>query len=329
MQVRLIIAGLMSLVLSSVIFAETAKRVPSLNQVPAVIKSKDGLDQYREQMSGVAKPDGFGTLLPGGLTAKDIAALIAPGQDVSLATLIGAKAWPYRANSFVVIACFARTNKEYDDDKRNSKEPSCSKYYDPSRDNGRGYFDKPVYLGVLEYKLGDKPTLISSYGKPLDTKTGWKSSKLEGPRGKFNAPSSEESDLMPEEYMRFDFAPYKITEADTAIGLRLGWNEGYSGGTGYFEALSLFRIDGNRLINILSEPIYYYQDLAGSWNKDGTRNHEFLESQNVLSVLPSKTEGFYDLQIRTLKSKWKQVFVWDSKTSRYIAIASRAGTKKH
>jgi len=330
MKIQMIISGLASLFLSSFVLAATSKSVSSLDQVPTVIKSKEGLEQYREQMSGIAKPDGFGTVLPSGLTAKDIVRLIAPGQDVALATLVGAKAWPYRANSFVAIACFAGTKEEVAHDKGNSKEPSCTKYYDPSRDNGRGYFDKSVYLGVLEYKPGDKkPTQIANYGKPLDVKTSWRSSTLTGPSGKFTEPSSEDSDLMPEEYKKFDFAPFKITEVDNAIGLRLGWDEGYAGGTGYFEALALFKIDGNKLINIFSEPIYYYQDLAGSWNKDGTRDHDFLEAQNVLSILPNKTQGHYNLQIKTLGSKWKQVFVWDSELGRYVAVASISRTKKH
>ncbi len=72
---------------------------------------------------------------------------------------------------------------------------------------------------------------------------------------------------MPEEYVRFDFAPFKLTDTDTATGLHFGWNDGHAGGTGYFEALALFKIDDTRLINVLSEPFCYYQDLAGDWHK--------------------------------------------------------------
>lgn len=314
LKLNLIFAGAASLLLPLALHAEAPKHASSLGQVPSLIQNKDGLAQYAEQMNGAAKPDGFGTTLPPGFTAKEIAALLAPREKAALATLIGVKAWPYRANTFIALACFARDQKELDSDKKYDKGPSCSKYYD-----GRGYYDKPVYLGVLEYKPGDqKPTLIATYGKPLDTRTSWKSSKLVGPQGKFDVPGSDESDLMPEEYVKFDFAPYKIAEGDTAIGLRVGWNDGYSGGTGFFEAVSLFKIEGGKLINVLSEPIYYYQDLAGNWNKDGTRNHGLHESQNVLSVLPNKTQGYFDLQMRTLKGKWKKVFKWDHAAQRYV-----------
>jgi len=328
MKISMIVAGLVLSVLSSLVAAKPPKQVSSLDQVPKLIKNKEGSEQYREQMSGIAKPDGFGTLLPTGLTAKEIVALIAPGEDVGLATQVGAKAWPSRFNSFVAIACFAKTKKEYDSDKEYSKEPTCRKYYDPSQNNGEQYTYKSVYLGVLEYKADAiKPALIASYGKPLDIKTNWKSSKLEGPSQ--DVDEGEEINLIPEEYMRFDFAPFKLTDIDTAIGLRFGWNEGYAGGTGYFEALALFKIDGTRLINVLSEPIYYYQDLAGDWHKDGTRSHDFHEGQNVLSFLPNKTQGYYDIQIKTQGSKWKKVFQWDSKSAKYIAVASTARTKKH
>jgi len=327
-KISIIVAGLVLSVVSSLVMAKPPKQVSSLDQVPKQIQSKAGLEQYNEQMSGTAKPDGFGILLPARLTAKEIVALIAPGEDAGLATLVGAKAWPYRPNSFVAIACFAKTKAVFDSGKEVSKEPTCKKDYDPSQNNGEQYVDQAVYLGVLEYKADAiKPALIASYGKPLDIKTSWKSSKLEGPSQ--DVDEGEEINVMPEEYRRFDFAPFKLTDTDTAIGLRFGWNEGYAGGTGYFEALALFKIDGTRLINVLAEPIYYYQDLAGDWHKNGTRDHEVYEGQNVLSFLPNKTQGYYDLQIKTQGGKWKKVFQWDSKAARYSAVASTAKTKKH
>ncbi|NHZ80853.1 hypothetical protein F2P44_16455 [Massilia sp. CCM 8695] len=193
-----------------------------------------------------------------------------------------------------MIACFAQSKKEFASDRQSSKEPGCKKYYQPGQ--APDYLDKPVYLGVVEYQARSAgPTLVASYGKPYDIKTSWKFSGIEGPEGKFTTPGSQDSDLMPEEYRRFDFAPYQITPMETAIGLRLGWHDAYAGGAAYFEALSLFRLDGGKLVNILSEPISFHKDLAGEWNKDGTRERDVSEEQNVLSVLPSKTNGYADL----------------------------------
>lgn len=327
MQLKLIRVCLATLLLPLAVQAEAPKHAKSLDQVSALIQNKGGSEQYAEQMNGAPKPDGFGTTLPSGFSAKEIAGLLAPREKASLATLIGVKAWPHRANTYIALACFAQTQKEYDSDKRYERGPSCTKYYNPAPGNSRVYIDKPVYLGVLEYKPGDpKPILIASYGKPLDVKTSWKESELVGPQGKFDTPGSDESDLMPEEYLKFDFAPYKITEGETAFGLRVGWNDSYAGGGGFFEALSLFKIEGSKLVNVLSEPIYFYQNIAGDWNKDGTRNHDLEEGQNVLSVLPGKSQGYFDLQMRTLKSKWKKVFKWDASRSRYIAVPAKPKT---
>lgn len=319
---RILIALISFATTSSCIAAP--KSASSLGEVPQLIQSKDGLENYRNQMGGAPKTDGFGTELPKGLSARTIVNLIAPGRDSSLATLVGAKPWPYHPDWFVTIACFAQSKAEYQHDKKYAgNKPSCSKYYD-----GQGYFDKPVYLGIIAYSPdAGKPMLIASYGKPLDIRTSWKYSYLPGPQGKFDVPGSEESDLLPEEYERFDFAPYKLNESDTAFGLRLAWNDGYSGGTGYFEALALFKIEEEKLLNILSEPIYFYQDLAGAWNKDGTRNHEFHEGQNVLSVLPHKTRGFSDIQIKTIGKKAKRLFIWNEMQKRYVPTGNPTGKR--
>lgn len=315
MKINRLVIGLVLSVLSLFVTAKTPQQVSSLEQVPKLIKSKEGSAQYLEQMDGVEKPDGFGTVLPSGLSAQEIVSLIAPKEDLKLATLVGAKAWPYRPDSFVVIACFSRNKKEYDSQKKYSQEATCKKYYDSDRNRD---IDQPVYLGVLEYKANViKPTLIASYGKPLNIKTNWESSKLVVP---FQHISKNKNSIMPGEYERFDFAPFKINDTETAFGLRLGWNEGYSGGTGYFEGLALFKIEGTQIINILSEPIYYYQDIAGEWHKDSTRDHEFYEGRNVLSMLSDKTDGYYNIQIKTQDSHWKRLFKWNSKLVKYMPV---------
>ena len=103
-KISIIVAGLVLSVVSSLVMAKPYKQVSAFDQVPKQIKSNAVLQQYNEQMSGIVKPDEFGTLLTAGLSAKEIVALIAPGEDVRLGTLVGAKAWPYRPNSFIAIA---------------------------------------------------------------------------------------------------------------------------------------------------------------------------------------------------------------------------------
>ncbi|NHZ97551.1 hypothetical protein [Massilia sp. CCM 8734] len=312
MRIKVICAGLMALSCTSPASAQTVDRAKSQAPVNSKVQTK---------------ADGFGTVLPAGLTAKQLIALVAPGRDASFAMLVGAKAWPYRANSFVVIACFSRNEKDAERSRKSSTGPSC----DGTSPSGGtpASIDPAVYLGVVEYQAGSAaPTLLASYGKPYDIKTSWAFSHVEGPGEDDDTPGGRENGLMPEQYRRFDFAPYKITPTETAIGLRLGWNEGYAGGGADFEALSLFRIDGNKLVNILSEPVSFHKLIAGDWNKDGTRDHDEYEGTNVLSVLPSTSNGYADLQLRLLKGKSKQVFTWDSKRARYALVKSAPTAKR-
>jgi hypothetical protein len=123
--------------------------------------------------------------------------------------------------------------------------------------------------------------------------------------------------------VEFDFAQYKINNTQTAFGLRLGWGESYSGGNAYFESLALFMIDKDRIVNILSEPMYFYQNIAGGWNKDHTRQHALYEGENVIIVLPTQTNGYYDLQIKSLDSKWQRIFSWNNSQKRYLPILVR------
>ncbi len=304
MQNKVIVAGLMALACASLPVAQAAERGKSQPKSSAHVENQ-----------AQKKADGFGTVLPAGLTANQLVALVAPGRDAAFAMLVGAKAWPYRANTFVVIACFGRDQTDPEPPRRSSTEPSCDSM-SPSHDTPAS-FDPVVYLGVVEYRAGSgAPTLVASYGKPYDIKTSWTSRHVDGPRDQDDADKNRDG-LMPQQYRRFDFAPYKITPTETAIGLRLGWFDGYAGGGAEFEALALLRIDGDKLVTILSEPVFFQKLIAGNWNKDGTRDHDEYEGRNVLSVLPSTTSGYADLQMRLLESKSKLIFTWDSKRSGY------------
>ncbi|NHZ37467.1 hypothetical protein [Massilia rubra] len=307
MQLKIVVAGLMALACSLPASAQTAERAGGQRKL-------------------AAKPDGLGTVLPAGLTAQQLVALIAPGRDPALATLVGAKAWPHRANTYVVIACFVRSKAERASEQKYSKEPSCERMYQPGE--VPHYVDRPTYLGVVQYQGGGAaPTLVASYGKPYDVRTRWDASGLDGPDGDPGLPAGAAGGLLPETVNRFDFAPYKITATETAIGLRLGWHEGYAGGGAFYEALALFRIDGDKLVNILSEPIAFHSNLAGELHKDGTREREIAEGTSVLSILPGTTNGYADLEMRMLKSKWKQVFTWDGKAARYVPAKPAPGAK--
>jgi hypothetical protein len=283
----------------------TPKHTQSLNELPKLFENKNGLTNFREQLYGIPESDALGMDLPKGLTRKDIVKLVAPNEDLNLAIAVGAKAFPYRLNSYVVIACFARPN-EYKG-LMFPKRKSCKKKTGDRDPNDI------IYLGLIEYdSTKSQPKLIA---KSLPLETSWYFIISE----QFRSDMRDKRYLPPKgRYKEFDFAPFKVSDTQIAFGLRTEQTDGYSGGFGYFEVLTLFMVDNDRIINILSEPIYFYQNIAGSWNKDGTREHSLYEGKNVIVILPSQTDGYYDLQIKSLDNDWQKVFTWDASLKRYL-----------
>ncbi|TYQ30073.1 hypothetical protein [Pseudanabaena sp. UWO310] len=280
------------------------KRLHSLDELPKIFENKYELTNYLEDLSGITKFDDLGTNLSLGLTSKDIARMIAPHEDAELAIAVSTKAFPHRLNSYIVIACFARTKSEYNRVKAVTRR-TCRK-----KDYGR---DDVVYLGLIEYDpIKSKSNLIA---KSLENQINWDFTTYK----QFRSLDRLNIDHLPRgDYEHFDFAPFKISDAQTAFGLRVTHSEIYSGGHGYFEDLALFIVDNNRIVNIFSEPMYFNKNIAGAWNKNGTRQHSLYEDENVLVVLPSQTDGYYDLQIKSLHSDWQRAFFWNASQKRYL-----------
>lgn len=243
--------------------------------------------------------DSFGTKLPHGLMAKDIISLIAPTEDATNAALVGARSWSSLKNGFVAIACFPKSYP--------TQEQSC--------DNSDG--QTRVYLGVISYEgAGSQPKLVAKSKSTLAVKTTFEHSNLEQPEDL----TGDAAGVLPKNYNGLDLAPYKISESETAFGLRFGWSKGYAGGGAETNALALFKIDGGDIISIFSEPISFNELIAGNWNKDGTRNHESTEAENILVLSPKKTNGYFELVLKEKgkgKNKWQQKFKWDPANKRY------------
>jgi hypothetical protein len=296
------------LLLSPYALGSTFTRVNSLNQLPGAFKSKEGLARFHERKSGIPVPDGFGTTLPSGVSAKEIVQLIAPDEDHALATLVGMKAWPHAANTYIAIACIASSREKYERDMQDSGgKPTCQASREKS---SQSYQPKSVYLAVLEYQSnGMTPKVIASYGKPLDIKINWRNSNLD-------APSIAHSI---EKYTRFDFSPFKTAVNETAFGIRIGWTgkdpEENPEEDADYQALMLFTQSGNKIINILSEPIYYSNN-AAEHGSDRT-TYKLQEAENIVLVLPHVTNGHFDLQLKSLHGKWKQLFTWNKENMRY------------
>ncbi len=93
---------------------------------------------FETAIDGIPEVDGLGMKLPSGLNAKDLIRLIAPNQNPNLAIVVGAKAFSYLLNIYVVITCFARTQNEY--------EGRISSFYRNSSEKENRDRDDVVYL---------------------------------------------------------------------------------------------------------------------------------------------------------------------------------------
>lgn len=280
-----------------------AKIVPNLGAIEKNITYPEGKQIFDDQMKGLPQPKEFG-VLPQGMNTQAFIKWIAPNENPAFLTLTGAKAWGTN-NLYIGVACFA---KNAQDAKYSAqyKDTDCSETYEDRT-------AKKLYLSVFKWE-NNQFTPIAKTAGPLDAKVTWNNSNLVGPQS-----ADDNTPVLPQNYKKLDLAPYQLNADTTAFGVRAGFSEGYSGGGAFFEALQLFIIKDNKIINILSEPMYFYQDIAGDWNKDGTRQHDISEGKNILKVLKTQTDGFNDLQIKSLDSKWQQTFKWSSKDQRYKA----------
>jgi hypothetical protein len=316
MKLRILAIFFASIFSSSIAHAEfsdyrvSAIRSESRDGLPKIFEKQYQNSSFLEELVGIRKYDKLATNLPTGLTGKDIVRLIAPNEDLSLAISVGVKPFPYKLNSYVAVVCFARDKNEY---KRLKGYFGCEKktYQGDSPTQDRNDI---FYLGLIEYEpTNAKSKLIT---KPIKIEPDW---NFVSPR-QFRSASDRNSNLLPTGvYKYFDFAPFKVSATQTAFGMRVWRTESYSGGSGYFEVLALFMVDNDKILNIFAEPMYFYMNMKGDLNKDHTPSPRRLyEGENVLVVLPSQTDGYYDLQIKSLDNDWQKSVTWDASLKRYL-----------
>ncbi len=324
---------LLSMAMPSPARGDSLKSAPTLSQVRGKIDSAEGKAIYDQQMSGSTRTDGFGTNLPAGLVTDDIVRLLLPEANASLATLAGMKNWPYKENMYIAFACIAPNQLTKERAlKYNNGKAICNPWQTETKPASKpgewgSSGDYLMAVGMIR-KDGDRISLASTVvswsgieGSPLAAK--WSHSNLFGPGG-INQWQDEETEKMkgallyPSELYRFDFARYAISNETVAFGIRSGMNESYSGGGASFQVLTLFAVINGELRAIFSEPMYYFKDMAGDWNKDGSRKHEIFEGENIVSISDAKTDGYYKLIVKSKKKAWSKSFHWDRNLLRYV-----------
>ncbi len=276
-----------------------ATTVQNLDAVPSAIQHTEGKQIFAEQMAGATPAKGFGEL-PQGLSENQWIGWVAPNENPNNLILTGAKAWG-KEGKYIGIACFADNQADAGQAKKYA-DNTCPENYNNGRAN-------KLYLGVFSWQNQQLQPIARSE-KPLNQISAWnKAAEKE---------SDDESVRPLAYYTKLDLAPYRIAPDTLAFGVRGGYSDAYSGGGAFYEVLELYTIKDSKIINVFSDLVYYYSDIAGDWNKDGTRQHDISESKYILKLRAAKTQGFYDLEVVNLHDKSSQIFHWSESLQQYV-----------
>ncbi|MDM7199227.1 hypothetical protein QUH51_08070 [Citrobacter freundii] len=276
-----------------------ATTVQNLDAVPGVIQHTEGKQIFAEQMAGATPAKGFGEL-PQGLSENQWIGWVAPNENPNKLILTGAKAWG-KEGKYIGIACFADNQADAGQAKKYA-DNTCPENYNNGRAN-------KLYLGVFSWQNQQLQPIARSE-KPLNQISAWnKAAEKE---------SDDESVRPLAYYTKLDLAPYRIAPDTLAFGVRGGYSDAYSGGGAFYEVLELYTIKDSKIINVLSDLVYYYSDIAGDWNKDGTRQHDISESKYILKLRSAKTQGFYDLEVVNLQDRSSKIFHWSESLQQYV-----------
>lgn len=276
-----------------------ATTVQNLDAVPGVIQHTEGKQIFAEQMAGATPAKGFGEL-PQGLSENQWIGWVAPNENPNNLILTGAKAWG-KDGKYIGVACFADNQADAGQAKKYA-DNTCPENYNNGRAN-------KLYLGVFSWQNQQLQPIARSE-KPLNQISAWnKAAEKE---------SDDESVRPLAYYTKLDLAPYRIAPDTLAFGVRGGYSDAYSGGGAFYEVLELYTIKDSKIINVFSDLVYYYSDIAGDCNKDGTRQHDISESKYILKLRSAKTQGFYDLEVVNLQDKSSQIFHWSESLQQYV-----------
>jgi hypothetical protein len=275
----------------------------SLDQVPGLLKTPESKQVFAEQMQGKPPPDRLGLHLPDGLTAQQIAVLLLPAGTVAKVNAVGAKQLPDQPGHYVAIVCVGGDIPSGPDDT------PCNRY--PAEDST---LPVQAYVGVIEAKPGTPPVLVT---KPLcvDGLVNWRETDL--PAAPQALDDAKGDSIAPDGFDGFDLAPYQIAPGQRAFGLRGVWSEAYSGGGAQYSALYLLAVVDGAVKQILAVPMSAYQDIAGDWHKDGTRDHQITDAANVLIVTTHYTDRHFDLLLKSRTSRASRAYRWSAATGTY------------
>ncbi len=276
-----------------------AETVRSLSKVAGQIHSPEIMTHYQEQMDGVPRPDGLGYLAQSDQATVDaLLSTIAPQHRQANWGLIALKPW--RDNLLIATACAAEQARP---------QKSDSPYYDECT-----YLSddaKSVMAVALVRRNGN--------GFELAAEPWIETTQLSKPEQSVFSLTNHMGDLVIGDPDRLDLAAYTLNEQTHAFGLRYSALVGYSGGGAMNQAMTLFAVIDGKLKPVLSAPTFAFEDLAGDWNRDGTRQHHVESAEYVLVMDKTANSGFRDITWREKGAgkKGQQVYRWDAVEKAY------------
>ncbi len=281
--------SLLCIALASNAIHAKSQRVNNLSEVEAVIQNPHGKAAYSEQMNGTTPPKPYQEL-PVGVDAVRFLSWLAPNENPDTLIFSGIKRWQ-KDNQFIATACFNVRGAPMPDTQEPTDYACSQTYLKNEQSQEFEYQNKSLYLGAF--------TLNDGQFTPIATS------------GAIDVLMADDSgsQTRPNSFPTLDLAPYKINDNEMAFGLRAQSVTGYAGGGAIQQNLILFRLSGQKLQIILNTPIYEFRDIAGNWNKDGTREHNIEENDTIVIVQKNKTNGFYDLMLKT--GHEKTILKWD------------------
>ena len=117
-----------------------------------------------------------------------------------------------------------------------------------------------------------------------------------------------------ENFLDFDWAPFRLGPLGRAIGIRtyrVGCGAG--GSLCSNELIRLFAIQEPNIREVFISTVGYYGDYGGEWNKDQTRQHWVEELNGILNIKVADKNQMPVLVLRAkLRKKWlTRKFIWN------------------
>ncbi len=312
MQKTLLFTALLSL--PPMLPAETVR---SLDKVRGQIESKEIAKEYEYEMGGKSKPDGFGYLGRADKGVKEILSLLAPDAKLENIGQVSLKEW--KGGRYIAVVCQNTEAIEGMSWTGKTRYDECQSQYSPKGENPVG----KITIALLKRDTAGKLALAA---EPYSEQYDYKDEKDSQYRGEPENPQDKQFTLKNHtgnpvvgDLDRLDFANYKLNDNDTAFGVRYIARVMYSGGGAFNQAITLFAVIDGKLKPVFKSPTYQFADIAGDWNKDGTRQHDVDSAEYVLSMGKGRHDGFNDIVWRQAKAKRpeQKTYRWDAKSQYY------------